>query len=583
MAKGEVMATDHSAEVERRWISNERARRIDDRWTTFAGRATGGMPLPRIAQAYMDWSLNVALSPGRQLQIVEDLARAPAGLARTLVRHAPEFTDPRFAAPEWQRRPFSWLAQMALARESRWTRATAPLPGMNRHNAALVQFYTRQMLEATSPANFPLTNPEVLKATRQQRGRNLARGARNLAIDTLASLRHKPARKSDFRVGQNLAATPGKVIHRNALMELIQYTPTTETVYAEPILYVPAWIMKYYILDLSAHNSMIRWLVEQGHTVFTISWKNPDAGDRDLSMDDYRRLGILEALDAIGVVMPKRKVHAVGYCVGGTLLSIVLAAMARDGDKRVKSATLFAAQTDFQDAGELKLFIDEMTLYWLDRQMVKQGFLATSQMGGAFGMLRSRDLIWSPAVRRYWLGESDANIDMMAWNADGTRMPHRMHIEYLRDLYLENKLAQGKYRIGGKTVSMGDVSLPMFVVGTSTDHVAPWKSVYKIRNLKRLGETTFALTNGGHNAGIVSQPGRPRRHYQLGSWDADTPYQSPDEWQQSAAKHEGSWWPAWEKWLAEQSGNRVAPPPVGNEAHGYGVLGDAPGTYVLQK
>lgn len=570
-------------DADARWISDGLARRLDDAFTTLAGTATGGLPAPRVVQAYLDWAMNLALSPGRQLQICERFLGSCRALAAGLSGEIPASDDPRFADAAWKHKPFSWLALATREREAFWDMACAPLPGMNRHNAELVRFYTQQILEFLSPTNFPLFNPQILAATRAEHGRNLLRGAQNVLQDGLAAIRKQPA-AAQFRVGDNLAVTPGKVIHRNALMELIQYTPSTESVYPEPVLIVPAWIMKYYILDLSARNSLVRWLVAQGHTVFMISWKNPGRDDSQLSMDDYRRLGVLEALQAVSAVVPRRKIHAVGYCVGGTLLAITLAAMARAGDARLKTATLFAAQTDFEDAGELKLFIDEMSLYWLDRQMARKGYLETAQMGGAFGLLRARSLIWSRIIREYWLGERDDGLDIMAWNADGTRMPRRMHSDYLHDLYLENRLAQGKYHIGGQAISLGDVNLPMFVVGTTTDHVAPWKSVYKIRNLKRLGETTFALTNGGHNAGIVSEPGRPRRQYQLGSWSADTPYQSPDEWLQAAKMHEGSWWPAWQAWLAEHSGKRrVAPPAIGNAHKGYEVLGDAPGTYVFQR
>ncbi len=565
-------------------ITDEFARKLDDLVAAAAGSLTGGLAAPRIMQAYIDWGMNLALSPGRQLQLAENLFRGQMQLGAALVGNVPETDDARFKDEGWKRKPFSWHAFAALKREAFWTLATRPLPGMDRHNAKLVQFYTRQVMEALSPNHFPPTNPEFLATTRREHGRNLLRGVRRAMHDGLRQLGKPEEPSSEFQVGTNLAATPGKVIYRNGLMELIQYSPTTENVYAEPILIVPAWIMKYYILDLSETNSLVRWLVAQGHTVFMISWKNPDSGDRNLSMDDYRRQGVLAAMDAIGAVLPRKKIHAVGYCVGGTLLAITAAAMGRDGDRRLKTATLFAAQTDFEDAGELKLFIDEMSLYWLDRQMARKGYLESSQMGSTFELLRPRHLIWSRILRNYWFGEPDNGFDIMAWNADGTRMPQRMHIDYLRELYLENRLAQGKYRIGGEIVSMRDVRLPMFVVGTTTDHVAPWKSVYKIRNLRKLGRTTFVLTRGGHNAGIVSQPGRANRSYRIGAWDGTSTYQSAEDWAASTEEHEGSWWLAWQAWLVEHSPKRqVPPPPMGNAENGYGILGDAPGTYVLQR
>lgn len=569
-------------QAETPWLSDDAARRFNDAVSSWAGRATGGLPLPRIVQAYIDWAINLGGSPGRQLQILEKLVRSRASLLAGLLRKPGPLDDPRFSGEGWQRRPYAWLAQAALHREALVKLATDPLPGMDRHNAELVRFYTAQLAEALSPANFPLTNPDWLRITREQRGRNLLRGARHALQDTVQRLR-PPAEDAAFKVGRDLAATPGKVIHRNSLMELIQYSPTTETVHPEPILIIPAWIMKYYILDLSAHNSLVKWLVSQGHTVFMVSWKNPVAEDRNIGMDDYRRLGVMAALDAVNAVLPKRKVHTVGYCVGGTLLSITAATMARDGDNRLKSITLFAAQTDFTEAGELRLFIDEAALYWLDRQMARKGYLDTKQMGGAFALLRSRDLLWAPMLRRYAFGESNAAFDIMAWNADGTRMPYRMHSDYLRQLYLNNQFAQGQYIVDGRAVSMGDVKAPLFVVGTSTDHVAPWRSVYKLRNLKRLGETTFVLTNGGHNAGIVSEPGRPRRRYQIGKWAQSTAYQSADDWAADAERRDGSWWPAWQQWLASHSSEPGAPPGIGAPEQHYDVLGDAPGTYVFQR
>lgn len=559
------------------------ADRFDEAYAAWLAKPSGGLPLPRILQAYGDWLANLAQSPGRQIQIAEMLVRSRLDLLKAVFGSTPEIHDSRFSGDAWKRKPFALLAQAAIQRESLCDAATQRLPGMERHNAALVHFYTRQWLEALSPSNWPLTNPEVLAATRQQRGRNLVKGARNLFRDAIDALRGKPGEPGRFRVGENLATTPGKVVLRNGLMELIQYAPKTPAVFAEPVLIVPAWIMKYYILDLSPHNSLVSWLVGQGHTVFVISWKNPGAEDRNLSMDDYRCLGVHAALDALRSIVPSQKVHAVGYCVGGTLLAIAAAARASDSEDQIKTLTLLAAQTDFEDAGELKLFVDEMTLHWLDARMAKAGFLDSSQMAAAFHLLRSRDLIWSKVIRDYWLGERGHAFDIMAWNADGTRMPHRMHIDYLRQLYLENQLAQGKYQVGGRAVSIGDIAAPLFVVGTSTDHVAPWRSVYKIRNLKRRGDTTFVLTTGGHNAGIVSPPGPTRRSYHIGSWNESTPYQDSKDWVAAASAHEGSWWPAWQAWLAGHSGAQVAPPPMGNAGEGFAVLGDAPGTYVFER
>ncbi|MCW5746144.1 MAG: alpha/beta fold hydrolase, partial [Alphaproteobacteria bacterium] len=385
-----------------------------------------------------------------------------------------------------------------------------------------------------------------------------------------------------FAVGHNLAVTPGKVIYRNRLIELIQYAPTTPTVRPEPILIVPAWIMKYYILDLSPENSLVKYLRDQGFTVFIISWKNPGPEDRDLGMDDYRRLGIMAALQAVGAVAPNRKVHAVGYCLGGTLLSIAAAAMARDGDDRLQTLTLLAAQTDFTEAGELTLFINESQLAFLEDSMWEQGFLDTRQMAGAFQILRSNDLVWSRLIRDYLMGERQEMTDLMAWNADATRMPYRMHSEYLRRLFLNNDLAAGRYEVDGKPVALTDIAAPIFSVGTQWDHVAPWRSAYKIHLLTDT-DVTFVLTTGGHNAGIVAEPGRSDRSYQVHTRLRDQRYTDPQTWAAEAARQQGSWWLEWLTWLTARSGVPTTPPPLGAPDLGYPPLQDAPGTFVLRE
>jgi polyhydroxyalkanoate synthase len=379
-----------------------------------------------------------------------------------------------------------------------------------------------------------------------------------------------------FKVGENLAATPGKVVFRNALMELIQYSPVTAEVGAEPVLIVPAWIMKYYILDLSPGNSMVRWLVGQGHTVFIMSWRNPGADLRDTSLDDYRTQGVAAAIDEVRRVCGKVKIHATGYCLGGTLLAITAAAMARDGDDRLASLSLFAAQTDFTEPGDLKLFITEDQLSFLGDIMQTQGYLDSAQMGSAFQMLQANDLIWAHAIRNYLLGEQDVPFDLMAWNADGTRLPARMHIEYLRHLYLNNDLAEGRLQAGGKPLALNDLHLPIFLVGTEQDQIAPWHSVFKL-HLGNDAELTFVLTSGGHNAGIVSEPGHQRRHFRIRTREADAPTPGAAEWEAETPPQEGSWWVEWSAWLAKHAaGEPIEPPPMAAS------LGAAPGSYVLE-
>jgi len=338
-----------------------------------------------------------------------------------------------------------------------------------------VSFVARQMLDVVSPANFLLTNPEVLETTFQQGGMNLVRGAMNFWEDQRRVAEgKKPVGAEAFQVGRDVAVTPGKVVARNRLMELIQYTPATDRVYREPVLIVPAWIMKYYILDLSPANSLVKFLVDQGHTVFILSWKNPTGEDRDLGMEDYHRLGVMAALNTVSAIVPGQPVHAAGYCIGGTQLAIAAAAMARDADTRLASLTLLAAQTDFTEAGELMLFIDEAQVSFLEDMMAERGYLDTRQMAGAFQILRSNDLIWSAMVQSYLKGERPPMFDLMAWNADATRMPYHMHSDSLRRLFLNNALATGHFEIDGRPVSLRDIRVPIFAVSTISDHVAPW-------------------------------------------------------------------------------------------------------------
>jgi polyhydroxyalkanoate synthase len=340
--------------------------------------------------------------------------------------------------------------------------------------------------------------------------------------------------------------------------------------------------MKYYILDLSAQNSLIKYLVDQGYTVFCISWKNPDVTQRDMGMDDYVALGFDASLKAVNAIVPERKVHALGYCLGGTLLSIAAASMARDGDERLATISLLAAQTDFSEPGELSLFIDHSQGALLEARMADAGYLTTGQMAGAFQLLRSDYVVWSHFIDIYLMGERYPISDLMAWNADATRMPAKMHSQYLSRLFLNNDLAEGRYPMGGRPVSLTDIRLPIFCLGTVTDHVAPWRSVFKIHLLTR-AEITFVLTNGGHNAGIVNEPGHHDRYYQTLTRKVSDSYLGPEEWLLTAPRQDGSWWPCWIAWLDARSGPLVAPPSIGAPQHGYADTGPAPGRYVLEK
>jgi polyhydroxyalkanoate synthase len=554
-------------------------------------RFTGGLSPVSLGLAWFDWLAHLAMMPGRQAELVAQAWRSAIALpgdalpggGPVAAAYEPRPQDPRFTAPGWQRWPFNVMSQAFLSAEQWWQEATTGLPGVSRHHERVVSFGARQLLDIVSPSNFPWSNPEVLEATAAQGGGNLVRGARLFAEDWQRLLTSAgPAGTEAFTPGQTVASTPGKVVYRNHLIELIQYQPTTETVHAEPVLIVSAWIMKYYILDLSPHNSLVKYLVDRGHTVFVVSWRNPTAEDRDLGMEDYRQLGVLAALDAISTIVPGHRVHAVGYCLGGTMFAITAAAMARDGDERLRSLTLFATETDFTEPGELGLFIDDSQVAYLQNLMWDQGYLDSGQMAGAFQMLRPYELIWSRVVREYLLGERQLPNDLMAWNADGTRLPYRMHSEYLHGLFLRNDLFEGRYLAGGQPVTLSDIRVPVFMVATVRDHVAPWRSVYKL-NLVTETELTFLLTSGGHNAGIVSEPGHRHRSFQAATRPAGAPYTPPDVWLATAPMQEGSWWPAWQGWLADRSGGREAPPPMGAPRRGYPALADAPGSYVHER
>jgi len=557
-------------------------------------RFTLGLSPAALAKAYFDWATHITFSPGKRIQLVDKAARKSVRFANYAFRCASEGgkaahcieplpQDRRFAGEDWQKPPFNLIYQSFLLQQQWWHNATTGIRGVSKHHEEMAEFVSRQILDMASPSNFLPTNPEVLRQTISKGGMNLVNGWRNLMEDWERAVSgKKPVGTEQFVVGRDVAVTPGKVVYRNRLIELIQYAPATDKVRPEPVLIVPAWIMKYYILDLSPHNSLVKYLTEQGFTVFMISWKNPSPDDRDLGLDDYRTLGVMSALDAVGAIVPEQKVHAVGYCLGGTLLSIAASGMARDGDDRLKTVTLLAAQTDFTDAGELMLFINESQVAFLEDMMWEQGFLDASQMAGAFQMLRSSDLIWSRMVRDYLMGERAPMIDLMAWNADATRMPYHMHSQYLRRLFMNNDLAEGRYVIGEKPIALADIRAPIFTVGTLRDHVSPWRSTYKI-NIMTDTDVTYLLATGGHNAGIVSEPGHDHRSFQVMTRKADDRYIDPDTFLAQTPKKEGSWWPEWVAWLNERSGEPVAPPALGGSVADREPLIDAPGTYVLQQ
>lgn len=551
-------------------------------------RLGGGVSTHAFTEAWSDWAQHMARSPGRQLELVEHAQQNAMKLMgmMTSPNAAPPFEpkayDHRFNHPDWQKQPFQMWQQGFLAVQDWWDHATEPMRGLRPEDAERTRFLARQMLDLAAPSNFPLLNPEILEATRKAGGRNLSDGMAHFARDMTKTLtRQRDPAPKGFEIGKDLACTPGQVVFRNDLFELIQYAPQTKQVQAKPILIVPAWIMKYYILDLSPHNSMVRYLVAQGFTVFMISWCNPTAKQAELSLEDYRKRGVMAALDAVCAIVPDTPVHAVGYCLGGTILAITAATMARDGDARLGSVTLMAAQVDFVEAGELLMFLDESQIAFLEDLMWEQGYLDRPQMARAFAAIRAEDLIYTRNVQRYFLGRDDLPSDIGVWNADTTRMPARMHSEYLRSLFLENRLTAGRFAVEGRVIALKDIAVPVFVVGTETDHIAPWRSVYKTQLFTDC-DLSFVLTKGGHNGGILSEPGHKGRHYRISHRPKGALYLGPDAWLDQHSPKPGSWWPEWAAWLTAKGGEVMPAPAMGAPDKGYCPQAKAPGSYVFQ-
>lgn len=554
-------------------------------------RLTHGLSPLILATATADWLMHLAFVPGKQM----DLGVLAMRQALRLSRHANECMqghrepcirplpqDRRFEAPQWQHWPFNLLWQGFLLNQQWWHAATTDVSGVSHHHELVVDFAARQWLDLVSPSNFLVTNPEVIDQTLRSGGANLVAGWRNWLEDMARMAANRPPPGTeDYRPGIEVAVTPGEVVFRNHLIELIRYTPQTSEVFPEPVLVVPSWIMKYYILDLSPHNSLVRYLVQKGHTVYMVSWRNPGGADRGLGMDDYLQKGAMAAIEEVWRMGGERPIQAVGYCLGGTLLAIAAARMAHLDDHRLHSLTLLASQVDFSEPGELGIFIDEAQLAYLDDLMAAQGYLDGKQMAGAFAMLNQRDLVFSRMVHDYLMGERRPVTDLHAWSADATRMPFRQHREYLQSLYHHNDLAQGRYEVLGQPVALSDIRVPVFTLATERDTVSPWKSVYKIALLTDT-EVTFCLTSGGHNVGVVNPPGPGvERSYRLTTRPQDGKYVDPDAWFGSAPVSEGSWWPAWQGWLQRHSSAALPLEALSAPAHGAASLGPAPGRYVL--
>lgn len=569
---------------------------MDQPLTAALAQLTHGLSPAAIALAYADWASHLAVSPARQQQLAKlawlqgwawALYAAQSWSGRCMPCVAPAPNDRRFEPKQWQAPPFGILAQGFLLTQQWWEQAMTGVRGVSRHHEEVAAFTTRQLLDTLAPSNFIATNPQVLQETLARGGLNLAGGAANWARDALAVLADgRPRGIEAFGPGQGTALTPGKVVMRNHLVELIRYDPATPDVAAEPLLVVPSWIMKFYILDLTPGDSLVQYLVGRGRTVYMLSWRNPTGADRELGLDDYLTQGVLAAIAAVQERHPRTRLHAAGYCLGGTLLAIAAAVLGASGQSPLRSVSLLAAQVDFHRPGELGLFIDESQISFLEGVMAEHGYLDGRQMAGAFQLINSKDLVWSKLVHEYLMGAQSPMTAMKAWNADATRLPARMHSEYLRWLYLDNALAEGRYRHANRPVRLDAIRQPMFVVATERDHVSPWRSVYQVHSLVR-APIDFVLSSGGHNVGIVNPPGGPLAHpqasYRAATHAAGAAPHDPDAFLDNAAPHAGSWWPHWVDWLdAQSSGDRVRPP-AGKALLHEGAPLLAPGSYVHQR
>jgi polyhydroxyalkanoate synthase subunit PhaC len=538
----------------------------------------------RVAEYWMS-------DPGRALEVQASLGRAYLDLWASAVKRmageqtapvaAPDPKDKRFADPDWSQNQFFDFLKQAYLLTAQWgDRLVKDAAGVDDHTRKKAEFYVKQIANAISPSNFVLTNPELLRETLSSNGANLVRGMHMLSEDIKAGHGNLKIRQSDpsvFDIGRNLALTPGKVVFQNELIQLIQYEATTKEVLKTPLLIVPPWINKFYIIDLTPEKSFIKWCVDQGVTVFVISWVNPTAELAAKSFEEYMREGVIAALDAVEAATGEKQVNAIGYCVGGTLLSITLAYLAAKKRDRVKSATLFAAQVDFEYAGDLMVFVDEERVKQLETHMKEQGYLEASRMANTFNMLRSNDLIWPYIVNNYMRGKTPLPFDILYWNSDATRMPAANHSFYLRNCYLDNKLTKGEMEIAGVMLDLHKVKVPVYNLATREDHIAPAKSVLAGSQFFG-GPVKYVLAGSGHIAGVINSPNKPKYQY----WTGDKPSGSSVEtWLKKATEHAGSWWPNWVEWLKEQGAETVPARKIG--VGKLKAIEDAPGSYVKVK
>jgi polyhydroxyalkanoate synthase subunit PhaC len=539
-----------------------------------------------IAKAFMDLYARMAADPALVASVSMNLWLDQMRLWQTtwmrmLGVAAPPVAEPakgdwRFKDEEWSKNfLFDYIKQSYLIAARHINQAVAEVDGLSPESEKKVAFFTRQYVDALAPSNFLATNPQVLRETLASGGQNLVRGLNNLLADLEkggGELRISMTDEKAFQLGRNVATTPGKVVHQTELMQLIQYQPATSQVYRRPLVIIPPWINKYYILDLREKNSFIKWAVERGHTVFVVSWVNPDARLAQKGFDDYMRDGALAAFDAIEKATGERELNVIGYCLGGTLLGATLGYMAAKNDERAKSATFFVSLLDFSQPGELGVFIDEAQVANLEKKMNERGYLEGSEMAGTFNLLRANDLVWSFVINNYLMGKDPFPFDLLYWNADSTRMPARMHSYYLRNMYIKNLMGvPGGLELGGVKLDLSRVKVPSYFISTVEDHIAPWKTTYKgARYLG--GPVRFVLGGSGHIAGIVNPPAAKKYHY----WTNGKLPATADEWHASAKQHDGSWWDDWQRWIDQLNGGEKVPARI--PAH---PLEDAPGSYAM--
>jgi len=544
-------------------------------------------------ETYQKWSQHLMKDPSKalamqvewwqkSLELWQQAAGRMAGQEAAAPVAKPARGDKRFTADEWEENPiFDFIKQSYLLTAGYLQDSVTSVDGVDDHTREKVDFYTRQFVEAMAPTNFVMTNPQVLKHTMESGGENLVNGLENMLDDLErgggSKFRIKMTDLDKFKLGENVATTPGKVIYQNELMQLLQYTPTTDKVYKRPLLIIPPWINKFYILDLRAKNSFIKWAVGEGHTVFVISWVNPDAELADKTFDDYLLQGPIAALDAIEQATGEKDAKVIGYCLGGTLLAATLAYLAAKGENRIKAATFFTTMVDFSEPGELGIFIDDEQIGMIEREMEEKGYFEGSTMAEAFNLMRANDLVWSFVVNNYLMGRDPFPFDLLFWNSDSTRMPREMHSFYLRKMYQQNLLCEpGGLTLAGESIDLRKVKTPCYLLSTKDDHIAPWTSTYAATQLYS-GPVRFVLGASGHIAGVINPPISKKYGY----WTNEELPPETDAWFAGATQNEGSWWTDWKRWTTKYNGKKVEARQPGDGA--LEVIEDAPGSYVKNR